>query len=246
MHPPIIFTLHGSVDSFTESSVRRADFLSLLVEKLSLSVSIEPIIISVRAGSVIIELVFYQHIGSALLISDVLLRLKASFRFGDLDSIGVQGLTIGDEAISKPESAAVSFFVIVFIATISFLMICTLAMVAIKRRQDANKIHPFVYDKGTLDKIKPPAAAVLTVGSPAAPSIAKLPASTRATSQDVNSTAFRRILPRYETGPPSVVVAVEGAVESSRKSVFSSSSAVDKKRDVDNGFASNYVSDMHG
>jgi hypothetical protein len=220
--------------------VRRADFLSLLVEKLSLSVSIEPIIISVRAGSVIIELGFYQHIGSALLISDVLLKLKASYRLGDLDSIGVQGLTIGYEAVSKPESAAVSFFVIVFIATISFLMICMLAMLAIKRRHDANKIHPFVYGKGTLDSIKPSAAAVVTVGSPAAPSISKPPALTPATSQDVTSTAFRRVLPKYGTG------AAEGAVENSRKSVFSSSSAGNKKRDADNGFASIYVSDMHG
>jgi hypothetical protein len=130
--------------------------------------------------------------------------------------------------------------VIVVIAIICFLMICTLAMLAIKRRQDANKIHPFVCDKGTLDHVKPPAVKVVTVGSPAAASISKLPlvpASTRVPLQDVTSgTAFRRVLPKYETSP-SVVVAAKGTVENSRISTSGSSSILDKTRD---GFASNY------
>ncbi len=123
LHPPIIFTLHGLVDSFTESSERRASFLFLLVEKLSLSNYVEHIIVSVRSGSVIVELVFYQHHGSTLLISDVVARMRASFRFGHFDSIGVEGLTIGDETISKSESAVFSLLAIILISTFCFLII---------------------------------------------------------------------------------------------------------------------------
>lgn len=209
MHPAIVFKLHGSVDSFVETSDRRAKFVSLLIEKLSLSSSFEPLIVSVRPGSVIVDLVFYHHHTSSLSINDVMLRLRVSFRSGDFESIGVIGLTIGDETISLPDSAIFSLMAIIAVSAMCFLIFCMFGMLFVKKRLDANKIHPFVGNKSSpsLDvNVQSSAASTVTVISSApAPSPSKfpqLPTSTRASLQESSPGAvFRRVLPRYEPVP---------------------------------------------
>jgi hypothetical protein len=211
MHPAVVFKLHGSVDSFVETSDRRAKFLSLLIEKLSLSPSVEPLIVSVRPGSVIVDLVFYQHYASSLSINDVMLRLRVSYRSGDFESIGVIGLTIGDETIPLPDSAILSLMAIIAISAMSFLIICMFGMLFVKKRLDANKIHPFVGDKNSLSRhvnVSSSAASAVAVGSAVAPSPSKFPqlsTSTGASLQELSpGAAFRRVLPRYEPVPTTV------------------------------------------
>ena len=241
MHPAIVFKLHGIVDSFADASDRRAKFISLLVEKLSLFSSVEPIIVSVRSGSVLVDLVFYQHPGSALSIDDVLLRLRACFRSGDFESIGAISLTIGDETISQPDSALISLSAIVVISAICFLMICMFGMVALKRRLDANKIHPFVSDKHSRVvhvNVQPSSPSIAATGSAAAPSPSPSPskpsivaALARSSPQDLDPGAvFRRVLPRYETVP---------AVSSSATFASGLPSSAQKKRDAPYVFAAN-------
>ncbi len=100
-------------------------------------------------------------------------------------------------------------------------------MLAVKRRQDANKIHPFVFDKDTLDHINISVAPVVAARSTAvsSPSSLLVPALTRAATQDVTSgTAFRRVLPKYEASPSAVVAAKSIVDSSTRIPVFGSSS----------------------
>ena len=239
MHPAIVFKLHGNVDSFADASDRRAKFISLLVEKLSLSSSVEPVIVSVRSGSVLVDLVFYQYPGSALSIDGVMLRLRASFRSGDFESIGVMGLTIGDETISQPDSALFSLSAIVVISAICFLMICMFSMVALKRRLDANKIHPFINDKHSHVvhvNVQPSGQSIAATGSAAAPSPTPpkpsiVAALARSSPQDLDPGAvFRRVLPRYEAAP---------AVSSSAAFASGLPSSASKKRDAPYVFAAN-------
>jgi hypothetical protein len=243
MHPAIVFKLHGNVESFADASDRRSKFISLLVEKLSLLSSFEPIIVSVRSGSVLVDVAFYQHPGSALSIDDVMLRLRASFRSGDFESIGVMSLTIGDETISQPDSALISLSAIVVISAICFLMICMFGMVALKRRLDANKIHPFVSDKHSsvvhVD-VQPSGLSFAATGSALSPSPSPSPspskpsivaALARSAPQDLDPGAvFRRVLPRYETVP---------AVNSSATVASGLPSSAHKKRDAPYVFAAN-------
>ncbi len=232
MHPVIIFKLYGSVHSFTETSDRRTKFIALLVEKLSLSSFFQPIIVSVSAGSVIVDLVFYQS-GSGLSIHDVIQRLKASFKSGDFESIGVIGLTIGDEAILLPETG-ISLLVIIVVSAISFQIVCILGMLALKKRLDANKVRPFV-SGSPIDSADPNNSAAFKVAaiSTAAPSnLLMVTAKARASPQDQAPDAvFRRVLPRYDTVPG----------KSAASSVGSSSSGVPSlvgnKRDAQNSFA---------
>jgi hypothetical protein len=217
MHPAIVVKLDGSVDSFSDLSDRRAKFLSLLAEKLHLSSSFEPIIVSVRSGSVLVDLVFYQHPGSAFSVDDLILRLKVSFRSGDFQSIGVMSLTIGDEIVSQPESALISLMTIVVISGICFLMVCMVVMVFLKRNLDANKIHPFVVKHSHVPhaEVQPSGSSIVaTVSavalspSPAKPTI--VPAFARSSPQELDSGAvFRRVLPRYETVPAGSILSTK-------------------------------------
>jgi alpha-tubulin suppressor-like RCC1 family protein len=235
MHPAIIFKLHGSVDSFTETSDRRIKFIAILVEKVSLSPFFEPIIVAVTPGSVIVDLVFFHHSGSVLLVDDVIMRLRASFRSGDFEAIGAVGLTIGGEAISEPESGIFVLAIITISAT-GFLTICMFGMFALKKRLDANKIHPFVSDQGSLSDpsdLNTPAASQVTTVSTVVPS--NLPidcALARASPQDQSADAiFRRVLPGYDAAPS--IVQFKSAKSSSGASV---PSFADNSCDVPNIF----------
>jgi hypothetical protein len=150
LHNPIVFTLHGSIESFSEASERRKTFLSLLIEKLSLSYLFEPVIVSVTPGSVIVQLVFFQHVASTYSIDQVILRLKANFRSGEFKSVGATGLKIGEETVLPTESATISLLAIIMISILFFLMFCMLSLLTIKKRLDANKVIPFSHEKSSV------------------------------------------------------------------------------------------------
>jgi hypothetical protein len=200
LHPSIVVTLHGSVDSFSETSERRKAFLSFLVTKLSLFHLFEPIIVAVRPGSVIVHLVFYEHISSMLTVTEVVMRLRVSFRSGELESIGVTGLIIGDEVVSQEDHTVFSLLAIVMTSTLSFMMICIFGLLVIKRRRDANKIIPFFSDKDSVDS-KCDASAV-SFDSEHTPSPLKNDSThlvATASSLDLPpGAAFRRVLTRNE------------------------------------------------
>jgi hypothetical protein len=236
-HPAIVFKLHGSVDTFDEASDRRAKFLSVVVEKLSLPSSVQPLIVAVKPGSVIVDLVFFTHPGSMLSIGDVMIRLRTSFRNGDFASIGAISLAIGDETISPADSSVLSMMAIISISAICFLMVCMFSMLAVKRCFDANKVHPFIADKSRLthqtNSLHSPAAAVASETAAARFPLAA--ASSRVSPQDSASDAvFRRVLPKYEDGPSNVFSVKNVVTSSSPLAAPAALSPLEKKRDAPN------------
>jgi len=238
LHPLIIFTLDGSVDTFYEGSERRNFFISRLVEELSLSSFVEPVIVSVKAGSVIVELVFYQNPGSSLTISDVVLRLRESARSGRFESMGLKGLTIGDDEImSNAASAVFPLFAVICASVICFILTCTAGILAIKRyclSRNENKVRPFVVDPK--ENVVQRTALAVKIGS-AASSLSNtrsiVPTSVSSSPPDP-SPAFRRVLPRFEK--PEVGIDVAPAASAANRfgisAAGSSTSAKDKSRDA--------------
>jgi hypothetical protein len=101
--PPetIILTLTGSVETFSEGSERRLAFVSILASTLSIPES-QIVIISVRSGSIIIELEFVQISSSDVSPVEAALRLNAAMVGGRLESIGAISLSIGGRVTTPP------------------------------------------------------------------------------------------------------------------------------------------------
>ena len=100
-HIPIVITLTGSVETFSEGSDRRLAFVSILASTLSISEN-QIVIISVRPGSIIVELEFVQILSSDVSPAEAMLRLRQAMAGGSLESIGAISLSIGGQVTSSP------------------------------------------------------------------------------------------------------------------------------------------------
>jgi hypothetical protein len=96
--------LTGSVETFSEDSERRRLFLSGLASMLAIPQS-QIVIISVKSGSVIIELGFLRTSASSVSPIQATLLLKEATAAGRLDSFGATGLTIGGQSVLAPSSS---------------------------------------------------------------------------------------------------------------------------------------------
>ena len=120
-------------------------------------------------------------------------------------------------------------------SVIFFIVARTAGTVAIKRRclsRNANKVRPFVIDKGLADlkdNAVQRAAWAVDIGSPHTTCGLSPPAVADASAPDI-SPAFRRVLPRFQKPD----LGIGGATVTSAAASFpgSSSSATDKARDV--------------
>ena len=104
--------LTGSINTFGEESERRTTFVSGLAAALGI-LERQVVIISVTAGSVIVELGFLRADGAQATPTEIVLRLKTAFTSGELDKFGLTDLAVGQETVFKEGSATANAAVIV-------------------------------------------------------------------------------------------------------------------------------------
>jgi hypothetical protein len=102
-HAKIILKLTGSIDTFGEGSVRRKSVSSGLAATLGINEK-QIVIISLTAGSVIIELVFMRVEGAQVSPTEAVLLLKTVASSGQLEKFGLTGLTVGQENVFEMPS----------------------------------------------------------------------------------------------------------------------------------------------
>jgi hypothetical protein len=128
--------LTGSIESFREGSEQRRAFLSGLASTLDI-VENQIIILSVRSGSIIVELAFLRHSDSAISPSEATSRLETAHVEGKLLKLGVTDLFVDGNTVNKPSSSsALSPLVLGIIAagTVIFSVILYFAIKYFKRR----------------------------------------------------------------------------------------------------------------
>ncbi len=106
-HEKIVLTLTGSIDTFGEGSERRTAFVSGLISILAIPAN-QMVIISVTAGSVIVELGFLRIDGAPSSPTELVSRLKTAATSGQLDKFGIATLSVGQENVFDSNSASVS------------------------------------------------------------------------------------------------------------------------------------------
>jgi serine/threonine protein kinase len=95
----------GSIETFSEGSEHRRSFLSGLASVLAIPQR-QIVIISVRSGSVIVELAFLRESTSSASPVDITLRLKEAFFAGKLETFSATGLMIGGQSVNMPVSSS--------------------------------------------------------------------------------------------------------------------------------------------
>jgi hypothetical protein len=100
-HEPVVLLITGSIDAFYEGSEHRRAFLSGLASILAISES-RIFIVSIKSGSVIIELAILRDSNSTTSPSDAISRLKDAFLDGKLELLGVKDLRIDSQSIKQP------------------------------------------------------------------------------------------------------------------------------------------------
>lgn len=107
----------GSIESFTEGSSRRNSFTSGLASILGIHQR-QIHYLSVRSGSIIVELAFMKMATSAVTPDRAIALLKDAFLAGKLDDFGVIDLTVGGQSVyssSTPYFAIAASSGLVFI-----------------------------------------------------------------------------------------------------------------------------------
>ena len=100
-HEPVVLLITGSIHTFYEGSEHRRAFLSSLASILAISES-RIFIVSIKSGSVIIELAILRDSNSTTSPSDAISRLKDAFLEGKLELLGVKDLSIDSQSIKQP------------------------------------------------------------------------------------------------------------------------------------------------
>jgi hypothetical protein len=95
--------LTGSISTFGEGSERRVAFVSGLAAILGI-LERQVVIISVTAGSVIVELGFLRVDGAQASPTEIVLRLKTAATSGELDKFGITDLNVGQESVFEKSS----------------------------------------------------------------------------------------------------------------------------------------------
>jgi hypothetical protein len=106
-HPSVVMTMSGTIDMFVEGSDRRRSFISDIAALLVISER-QILIVSVKSGSIIVELAFARAAGSSESPTEIVLRLKNAAAAGKLQPLGVTNLSIDGQAASLSDSAVVT------------------------------------------------------------------------------------------------------------------------------------------
>jgi len=102
-HELIILTLTGSIETFSEGSDRRRSFVAGLASIISTPVE-QIVIMSVRSGSVIVDLAFVRDSTSSVSPLQAAMRLKEAAVAGKLEELGATDLLVGGKALISPSS----------------------------------------------------------------------------------------------------------------------------------------------
>jgi hypothetical protein len=108
MHPVIVLTMQGTVDTFFEGSGRHRSFVACLSALLAIPEE-QIVLVSVRSGSdsIIVELAFLRNTTSSVSPLDASAQLKGAAATGKLETcgiIGITSLTIGGQHVSLTSS----------------------------------------------------------------------------------------------------------------------------------------------
>jgi hypothetical protein len=136
--------LTGSIETFGEGSERRTAFVSGLAAILKIP-EYQMVIVSVTAGSVIVELAFLRSDAAHASPSEVVLRLKAAAASGQLERFGLTGLTIGQENVLEKSSESLLVLIIASVGGAVAVIACAAVMCWRMRRSQVafllNSIH---------------------------------------------------------------------------------------------------------
>jgi serine/threonine protein kinase len=133
-HERIVVTIDGSFESFGAGSSLRRAFVFKLSGLLGLQED-QIAIISVKSGSIIVELGFLKIDSSAVSPADAVVRLRSAAAAGQLESLSVKNLAIGSESVPLFSDPGSSLFqqASVLAGIISGGIVFTIAVVFIFR-----------------------------------------------------------------------------------------------------------------
>lgn len=104
-HPVILLTMPGSIESFSEGSDHRRSFIVGLAALLEIPER-RIVIVSVRSGSIIVELAFVRDAASSTAPLDIVSGLKDAAAAGRLQAFDATGLSVGGQTVSLPVSSS--------------------------------------------------------------------------------------------------------------------------------------------
>jgi hypothetical protein len=141
-HEPVVLSITGSIDTFYEGSEHRRAFLSGLASILAIPES-RIFIVSIKSGSVIIELAILRDSNSTTSPSEAISRLKDAFLEGKLELLGVKDLNIDSQSVKQP---SVLSPLVIGVSTAGAVILFVILFASIKYRrhilQKRNEITP--------------------------------------------------------------------------------------------------------
>jgi hypothetical protein len=122
-HANVVLTMTGSIESFAEGSDHRNSFTQGIASILRIPVR-QIHILSVKSGSIIVELAFMSIAASAVTPVEAVSLIEEAFLLGKLEYLGVTELSIGGRSVYTPAppiiaivaSAGLIFVVVVLVA----------------------------------------------------------------------------------------------------------------------------------
>ena len=129
-HPAVVVTMTGTIDTFSEGSDRRRSFISSFAALLIIFER-QIVILSVRSGSIIVDLAFARDAASSVSPSDFISRLKDAAAAGKLVPLGITGLSIGGQFIAVSSASAEFSLVSSAFTEFLFVIIAGIVVVAI-------------------------------------------------------------------------------------------------------------------
>jgi hypothetical protein len=141
-HEPVVLTIAGSIESFLEGSERRRSFLSSLALILDILES-QIVILSIKSGSIIVELAFVRDSNSTASPAEATSRLKDALLEGTLEKLGTLDLKIGGQSINLPPSSSASLPLVIGSSTAGAVVVLVMLVLAIKYRiRHRQKVQP--------------------------------------------------------------------------------------------------------
>jgi hypothetical protein len=134
-HEAITLKLAGNIDEFVEGSDRRRLFISGLAAVLLIPER-QIVILSVKPGSIIVQLAFLSITGSSASPSEAVFRLKAAAEAGKLEPIGVIDLNIGGKSVNLPlkDSNNSTLYLITGLSVTFFIVLVSVALFVWRKR----------------------------------------------------------------------------------------------------------------
>jgi len=141
-HEPVVLTITGSIDSFLENSERRRTFLSSLASILAILES-QIVILSIKSGSIIVELAFVRNSNSTASPLEATLRLKDALSEGKLEKLGTIDLKIGGQSVIPTSSSSTLMPLIIGSSLAGAVIVLAILILVIKcRLRHRQKVQP--------------------------------------------------------------------------------------------------------